>query len=71
MAKKTLVSSFRPGALQLLTDNPAGGQTRSATLLLEPFGEFRPARIELGAEVQSTGKVVATFAGGYAAIPLR
>lgn len=31
----------------------------------------RPARIELGAEVWSSGKVVATFEGGYAAIPLR
>jgi hypothetical protein len=40
VAKEALVSSFGPGTLQLLTDNPAGGQTRPPALLLEPLGEF-------------------------------
>ena len=41
VAKETLVSSFGPRALQLLADDPAGGQTRPPALLLEPFGKFR------------------------------
>jgi len=41
MAKEALVSGFRPGTLQLLTDNPAGGQTRPPARLLEPLGEVR------------------------------
>jgi hypothetical protein len=41
VAKETLVSSFGPGTLQLVADNPAGGQTRPPTLFLEPLGEFR------------------------------
>ena len=41
VAKETLVSSFGPRPLQLLTDDPAGGQIRPLALLPEPFGEFR------------------------------
>ncbi len=41
VAKEALISRFGPGALELLTDNLAGGQTRAPALLLEPLGEFR------------------------------
>ncbi len=41
VAKETLVSSFGPRPLELLPDDPAGGQTRPLALLVEPFGEFR------------------------------
>ncbi len=41
VAKEALVSRFRPGTLELVTDNPASGQTRPPALLLEPLGEFR------------------------------
>ncbi len=41
VAKEALVSSFGPGTLQLLADDPAGGQTRPPARLQEPFGEFR------------------------------
>ena len=41
VAKEALVSSFGPGALELVTDNSARGQTGPPTLLLEPLGEFR------------------------------
>ena len=41
VAKETLVSRFGPRTLELLTDDPAGGQTRPPALLLEPFGKFR------------------------------
>jgi hypothetical protein len=40
VAKEALVSRFRPGPLQLLTDNPAGGQTRPPAPVLQPLGEF-------------------------------
>ncbi|MGO8815716.1 MAG: hypothetical protein ACLQVG_13785 [Terriglobia bacterium] len=40
MAKEMLVTSFGSGTLQLVTDNPAGGQTRPPALLLQPLGEF-------------------------------
>jgi hypothetical protein len=40
VAKEALVSRFGPGPLQLLTDNPAGGQACPPTRLLEPLGEF-------------------------------
>jgi hypothetical protein len=40
VAKEALVSSFGPGTLQLLTNDPAGGQTSPPALLLEPLGEF-------------------------------
>jgi hypothetical protein len=41
VAKESLVSTFRPGALQLLTNDPTGGQTRPAALFLEPIGKLR------------------------------
>ncbi|MGO8787509.1 MAG: hypothetical protein ACLQVL_09020 [Terriglobia bacterium] len=40
VAKESLVSIFGPGTLELVTDNPAGGQSCPSALLLEPLGEF-------------------------------
>jgi hypothetical protein len=40
MAKEELVSTLGPRTLELVADNPAGGQARPPTFLLKPLGEF-------------------------------